>query len=1032
MPSIEHIELFIEPNILYVMKKILLLSCMLFFAYAGNSQCVADAVLAIDMNCTGTTGGANSGDPTGNDPIDVNPCSSSYAGGDDYIFTYTATTTDALQLDLETTNTWSGLMVTDACPDDAAATCVASSNSSGLTESLNTGPLVPGTTYYIHISTFPAPQSPGQFCLNADLVTPPMPPANDDCANAQTLVCNDPAVAGTTEGAVSETSPACASNFGVWYTVSGNGDDYTITSPSTFDHEIVVLEGNCGALTQVDCEDGSTGTETLTFTSVPGTVYYVYIAHFSGTSTVTGTFDIELTCQPTIPPPANDDCANALPAAVNPPGGCPGGVTVIGTTAFATASTTEVGSCDLGGDFDVFYTFTAPAGGGIVLSEISAAAGLDAAVFDMCGGTEIAGSCGVLDGLNVTGLTPGTSYVLVVWNDSFESEGPFEICLESPPACGDPTALATANATETSVDVSWTSTIDVTTSTVEVCPSGTPSGDPTCIFVPMATSPTTVTGLMGCTDYDAYVQDFCGQDPTTVVGPSSFTTPGPDPVLMPACGDVVAYPTCPGGTYNPNENITWTLCPTATTAAQIEFTYVDIETSTSGDLCWDEILITYSDGSTEPVQCGEGDGDGDVGSGLAAGSIFEDPVAGGCMTVTFTSDGSIQESGFAFNFNCVAPCDAPNNLILVPSGGTVVAPPANACDNANGWTYYEDPGTGNYVFAIDWGTANATAKAAATVTVTQAGTGAPIYTEGGVPGVTGDATWAMERYWNVDLAGATLAAPVDVRFYHLPAEAAAPLSMANADGRVVAYSGWYKTVVGPYSGTPASLGLDPGNDILLASTFGVENSIDYVEFSTVSFSGGTFTATVSGTVLPIDLVSFKGTAMADHNKIDWETASEVNNDYQAIEKSRDGRNDWMEIGRVSGRNTQSYQSYGMNDDQPLKETYYRLKSVDHNGETEYSEVINVNRKSFSNVRSTISPNPFTSNLQVTLESDSDQKATISVFSLDGKVLLQTSVLLRNSIVQHENLELAELQTGIYLLQVKMGDFNETRRIVKVQ
>ena len=129
---------------------------------SAQSTCATAEALTLDMNCGGTPfgGGANSGDPTGNDDTDDNVCSGFYSRGDDYIFSYTASTDDVLQLDLYAENTWTGLLVTEGCP--TTGTCFADATSSSSDESLTTPAMTPGTTYYIHISTFPSPQG-GNF-----------------------------------------------------------------------------------------------------------------------------------------------------------------------------------------------------------------------------------------------------------------------------------------------------------------------------------------------------------------------------------------------------------------------------------------------------------------------------------------------------------------------------------------------------------------------------------------------------------------------------------------------------------------------------------------------------------------------------------------------------------------------------------------------------------------------------------------------------------------------------------------------------
>ena len=134
--------------------------------------------------------------------------------------------------------------------------------------------------------------------------TLPDSPANDLCADAIPLVCNAPALNDqTTVGAIAAPDPlGCASEYGVWYTFTGDGGDVTVRSANpTFNHELDIFssDGGCnGTFSTVVCRDGSTGTESATFTATNGTQYFVYVAHFSTFSTTTGTFDIELICIP--------------------------------------------------------------------------------------------------------------------------------------------------------------------------------------------------------------------------------------------------------------------------------------------------------------------------------------------------------------------------------------------------------------------------------------------------------------------------------------------------------------------------------------------------------------------------------------------------------------------------------------------------------------------------------------------------------------------------------------------------------------
>jgi|GEM_PF-5925881 len=294
------------------MKKILLLFlCIFITTQFMYGQCPVDAILAIDANCVGTSGGLNTGDPTGNDAIDVNPCNNNYAGGDDYIYEFTATTNDALELELTGTESWSGLMVTDACPDDPAANCIASATSISTTESLTTPSLIPGVTYYIHISTWPAPQSIGEFCLNATLVAPPMPPVNDDCADAIVLTPGTECLGtlGVDDNATAsgETPDPTCGSYGsgdegdTWFVFTvpvGTDltDEFIIdTAPisGTTDFTMQVYSGACGSLVPIECDDddgvGLMPSMTITGLS-PGQV--IYIRMFDFATNDGGTFEI--------------------------------------------------------------------------------------------------------------------------------------------------------------------------------------------------------------------------------------------------------------------------------------------------------------------------------------------------------------------------------------------------------------------------------------------------------------------------------------------------------------------------------------------------------------------------------------------------------------------------------------------------------------------------------------------------------------------------------------------------------------------
>ena len=92
--------------------------------------------------------------------------------------------------------------------------------------------------------------------------------------------------------------------------------------------------------------------------------------------------------------------------------------------------------------------------------------------------------------------------------------------------------------------------------------------------------------------------------------------------------------------------------------------------------------------------------------------------------------------------------------------------------------------------------------------------------------------------------------------------------------------------------------------------------------------------------LPIELASFTGHAVEKGVRLDWSTASEIDNDYFTVFRSLDGTA-WHEIGRVDGAgNSQSLRTYSLLDIHPEPgKNYYKLRQTDYGGTFKDSNVI---------------------------------------------------------------------------------------------
>ena len=95
--------------------------------------------------------------------------------------------------------------------------------------------------------------------------------------------------------------------------------------------------------------------------------------------------------------------------------------------------------------------------------------------------------------------------------------------------------------------------------------------------------------------------------------------------------------------------------------------------------------------------------------------------------------------------------------------------------------------------------------------------------------------------------------------------------------------------------------------------------------------------------LPVTFAGFSAKANPEGTELNWQTATESNNDYFSVERSTDGRI-FFAIGEVSGYGDSDVErDYQFVDKTPVagRTNYYRLRQVDFDGAESFSPVVNV-------------------------------------------------------------------------------------------
>ncbi|MCB0488767.1 MAG: T9SS type A sorting domain-containing protein [Cyclobacteriaceae bacterium] len=184
-------------------------------------------------------------------------------------------------------------------------------------------------------------------------------------------------------------------------------------------------------------------------------------------------------------------------------------------------------------------------------------------------------------------------------------------------------------------------------------------------------------------------------------------------------------------------------------------------------------------------------------------------------------------------------------------------------------------------------------------------------------------------------------------------------------------------------------------------------------------------ASQSGSPLPVELLFFVANSISGSVELEWATSSELNFDYFSIQRSTNGK-DFEEIGQAHGHGTtEERHDYSFVDESVLvQKLYYRLKTVDFDGYTEYSNIAIID---FSGAKTAVVyPNPVEDGrLFAKFNFDLTDKTYVEITDMVGSTKL--SLVLPNS--GTDLLIPISIEPGTYILLLKTGDFKSIQRIV---
>lgn len=251
-------------------------------------------------------------------------------------------------------------------------------------------------------------------------------------------------------------------------------------------------------------------------------------------------------------------------------------------------------------------------------------------------------------------------------------------------------------------------------------------------------------------------------------------------------------------------------------------------------------------------------------------------------------------------------------------------------------------------------------------------------------------------------------------------------TVENPTSLVLTYGGGEYTYTSPQTGYPG-IALTQTN-VAVSCLYNSKSSIRFQLGSCCV--GGACTATgtnrlhsvnffdailfTNATTLPVKLISFSGYKNTQGILLNWKSAEELNLSRYILQYSSDGIF-FTDFATINATGSNSAYSFLDNNIRNGAITYYRLKPVDIDGRTGFSNILTIKNNQVLKNDISATPNPFKSNFKITLQSDENQVVDFRLINTDGKLIksIRRSVLKGVNIFDFENN--ASLPAGVYLL-----------------
>jgi len=193
-----------------------------------------------------------------------------------------------------------------------------------------------------------------------------------------------------------------------------------------------------------------------------------------------------------------------------------------------------------------------------------------------------------------------------------------------------------------------------------------------------------------------------------------------------------------------------------------------------------------------------------------------------------------------------------------------------------------------------------------------------------------------------------------------------------------------------------------------------------------------YTNAISENPLPVELTSFSAKYLASGVVLNWQTATEINNNKFEVERQINEGN-WEVVGEVLGHgNSNTVIDYTYTDSKTsTKGKYnYRLKQIDNDGTFKYTQVVNVTVGNLDNFELAQNyPNPFNPSTNINFTMPKAGNVKIILFNALGQEVATLFNGNKDAGFHTVQFNANGLPSGIYFYQMTSEGFNQVKKMI---